>query len=156
VGTGHSKPSSLTFLTLSRLSDSLFILLYSYLDILSIIEIMAGIFARRSALRAVTTAQSFRTAPRAGRSAQLLGRRLYSSGKNDKGYEEHATSDLPWYALSYLRIGLRRLCLGEFYRLSTDPLTDFFLVMQVTWLRWSEWSNDLLAAASGSGKEASW
>lgn len=82
------------------LSDSLPILLHSYLDILSTptIIIMAGIFARRSALRAVTTAQGFRTAPRASRSAQLLGRRLYSNGKNDKGYEDHTSSDLPWYA----------------------------------------------------------
>lgn len=57
---------------------------------------MTGIFARRSALRAVTAAQGFRVAPVLSRSAQL-GRRFYASGKNDKGYEDHSSSDLPWY-----------------------------------------------------------
>ncbi|KAJ5256916.1 hypothetical protein N7478_013020 [Penicillium angulare] len=57
---------------------------------------MASVLARRSALRAVSTAQSCRIVPVASRSAQLLGRRLYSSGKSDGGHENHRSSDLPW------------------------------------------------------------
>lgn len=51
-------------------------------------------FARRSLRGMTTAARSFRTAP-VSRPGQLLGRRFYSSGK---GYEEHTSSDLPWYA----------------------------------------------------------
>lgn len=57
------------------------------------------VFARRSALRAVNATRAFRSAPVAARSSQLFGRRFYSSGKKDKGYEEHTTSDLPWYVV---------------------------------------------------------
>lgn len=52
------------------------------------------VLARRSFRGLATAARSFRAAPVARRSGQVLGRRFYSSGK---GYEEHATSDLPWY-----------------------------------------------------------
>ncbi|KAJ5584954.1 uncharacterized protein N7459_004754 [Penicillium hispanicum] len=51
------------------------------------------VFARRSALRAFTAMQVFRTAPVARGSARMLGRRFASTGK---GYVEHKTSDLPW------------------------------------------------------------
>lgn len=52
------------------------------------------VFARRSIFRAATAAQSFRAAPVARRSAQLLGRRFQSTGGSyEKG---HASSDLPW------------------------------------------------------------
>ena len=57
------------------------------------------VFARRSALRAVNATRALRTAPVTTRSSQLLGRRFYSSGKNDKGYDDHTTSDILWYVL---------------------------------------------------------
>lgn len=50
--------------------------------------------ARRSALRAFSAAQAFRTLPVAQRSSGFLSRRFYSS---EKGHGSHRTSDLPWY-----------------------------------------------------------
>lgn len=50
------------------------------------------VFARRSAFRAATAAQSLRALPVA-RSARLLGRRFNSTGSYEKGY---GSSDLPW------------------------------------------------------------
>lgn len=62
----------------------LFVLVYYY----------TMVFARRSIFRAATAAQSFRAAPVARQSAQLLSRRFKSTGGS---YEPgHASSDLPW------------------------------------------------------------
>lgn len=54
------------------------------------------VFARRSVLRAANAAQAFR-APVVRRTGQVLGRRFKSTG--GKGYDEHATSDTPWYVV---------------------------------------------------------
>lgn len=75
--------------SLSHFPYSLSLLLYSYLS-----RYYTMVFARRSIFRAATAAQSFRAAPVARQSAQILGRRFNStSGSYHPG---HKTSDLPW------------------------------------------------------------
>ncbi|KAK5791690.1 hypothetical protein VI817_006999 [Penicillium citrinum] len=55
------------------------------------------VLARRSLRGVASAARSFRAAPIARRSGQVLGRRFYSSEKGEKGFEDHSTSDMPWY-----------------------------------------------------------
>lgn len=75
------------------------------------------VFARRSLRSVATAARSFRAAPVSRRSGQVLGRRFYASGK---GYEEHASSDLPWYVqLMFSSVAIKWIISIECFVLAT-------------------------------------